>query len=347
MKKYLNDVVIIRLVLIVLLVLYHAFAIYNGAWVMPDGIHEVKTYWWIASFSYSFMLEAFVFISGLVFGFQVRNKYGGKVSAENGIVKKAKRLLIPSIVFSIIYVLCFGMSSDISWGGLVYNIIGGVGHMWFLPMLFWCFVGIYLIEKLKGPIKVALILSVIMSIFSLTDLPLRLSSSAYYFLFFYLGYLIDKENLSIRVKMTLRNTMIVWGIYLLVFVASKLIFSTSQIQEFSELSIYNKFIVAISQRILQIIYSLAGTVGIFMLSNIFLERKVFTISERMIKWSGYCMGIYIVQQFILMPFVHSHSVVDVLGTYWLPWVAFGVAMSGSVMIAYILRKTCFGRVLIG
>lgn len=186
-----------------------------------------------------------------------------------------------------------------------------------------------------------------MSIFSLTDLPLRLSSSAYYFLFFYLGYLIDKENLSIRVKMTLRNTMIVWGIYLLVFVASKLIFSTSQIQEFSELSVYNKFIVAISQRILQIIYSLAGTVGIFMLSNIFLERKVFTISERMIKWSGYCMGIYIVQQFILMPFVHSHSVVDVLGTYWLPWVAFGVAMSGSVMIAYILRKTCFGRVLIG
>lgn len=62
--------------------------------------------------------------------------------------------------------------------------------------------------------------------------------------------------------------------------------------EFKEISICNKFIVAISQRILQIIYSLAGTFGIFMLSNIFLERKVFTISERMVKWSGYCMSIY-------------------------------------------------------
>lgn len=43
-----------------------------------------------------------------------------------------------------------------------------------------------------------------------------------------------------------------------------------------------------------------------------------------------------------MPFVHSHSVVDALGTYWLPWVAFCVAMSGFVMIAYKLRKTSLG-----
>ena len=107
MKKILDNVVIIRLLLIVLLVLFHAFAIYNGAWEMPLGITSVKPYWFIASISYSFMLESFVFISGYVFGYQTRVKYSSGMPLNSCLLKKAKRLLIPRIVFSILYIIFF------------------------------------------------------------------------------------------------------------------------------------------------------------------------------------------------------------------------------------------------
>lgn len=65
----LTNVIIIRPILIVLLVFYHAFAIYSGAWDPIEGYPEVPVYWWLDKLSYAFMLEMFVFISGYVFGF--------------------------------------------------------------------------------------------------------------------------------------------------------------------------------------------------------------------------------------------------------------------------------------
>lgn len=78
---------------------------------MPNGIHAVKIYYWIASLSYSFMLETFVFISGYVFGYQVRTKFGNNVDFHNCVTKKAKRLLVPSIVFSAIYFIIFNIQA--------------------------------------------------------------------------------------------------------------------------------------------------------------------------------------------------------------------------------------------
>ena len=41
-KPWLNEVSFMRPVLLILLVLYHAFAPYVGTWQMPDGIEEVN-----------------------------------------------------------------------------------------------------------------------------------------------------------------------------------------------------------------------------------------------------------------------------------------------------------------
>lgn len=117
MKKKLENVVVIRLLLIVLLVLYHSFAIYNGSWGMPEGIVPITGYWWIATLAYSFMLETFVFISGYVLGFQTRTKYDGVLDFNTCVLKKCRRLLLPSLVFSVLYFLCFRDISDFSVGG--------------------------------------------------------------------------------------------------------------------------------------------------------------------------------------------------------------------------------------
>lgn len=348
MAKYiLKDVVIIRLLLIILLVLYHSFAIYNGAWQMPEGIHDVKSYWWIASFSYSFMLEAFVFVSGYVFGFQVREKYHGEIGADSCVLKKAKRLLVPSIVFSILYFLCFNVGKEISWGGLVYNIINGEGHMWFLPMLFWCFVALFIVERLHIPSRIVFILAMVASIFSLLTLPLRISSAAYYFIFFYAGYYVMRNRVNISVAINEKSIVVLGVLYVCTFVFSKVFLNTGHALAFAQTSTLHKVIYHLIFRICKLMYSAFGVAEIYILTNYLLKRNAITVTTRMIKLSSYCFGVYIFQQFILMPLVHNPEMVSLLGTYWLPWCAFLLALFGSILLTWIIRLTRVGRVLIG
>ena len=73
-KKVLVEIVMVRLCLIILLVFFHAFAIYGGAWNRVFTPPHIEVYFWLDWLSYSFMLETFVFISGLLFGIQELKK---------------------------------------------------------------------------------------------------------------------------------------------------------------------------------------------------------------------------------------------------------------------------------
>ena len=46
-----------------------------------------------------------------------RTKYDGIVDFNRTVVKKAKRLLIPSVIFSFIYLICFNWNDSMTWGG--------------------------------------------------------------------------------------------------------------------------------------------------------------------------------------------------------------------------------------
>lgn len=192
-KQLLTNVAIIRPLLIVLLVFYHAFAIYSGSWAPIDGFPEIKAYWWLDKLSYAFMLETFVFVSGYVFGYQVRIKGEKKLEAKSLFFSKFKRLIIPSIVFSLIYIVLF---KDISQPVeiTIKEIIEGVGHMWFLPMLFWCFACVWVIEKLRMRPQYVLPLLMLCSIFSFVPLPLQLNKTMYYMLFFCWLYTATKRR---------------------------------------------------------------------------------------------------------------------------------------------------------
>lgn len=93
------DVVVIRLVLIFLLVFYHAFAIYSGAWINPFPACQVNAvdvplYSFMAKLSHNFQLEAMTFISGLLFGYSIKH-HPEYMTFQGCIVKKAKRVLLP------------------------------------------------------------------------------------------------------------------------------------------------------------------------------------------------------------------------------------------------------------
>ena len=215
-KAFLTNVAIIRPILIVLLVFYHAFVIYQGGWG-AEGIPEIKTYWWLDKLSFAFMLETFVFVSGYVFGYQVRTK--GEVKLQSKILfwSKFKRLIIPSMVFSLLYVLLFQGIAQQPVGKTVFSIVEGVGHMWFLPMLFWCFVGIWIIERLR--LKPALVIPVLIlcSIISFIPLPLQLNAAMYYMLFFYVGYLLQRKDINLNKYYTLHYAIALVLFFALLF----------------------------------------------------------------------------------------------------------------------------------
>lgn len=194
---YLYDVAIIRIILVILLVLYHAFAPFSGAWTPIEGYPDIRSYWWFDKFSYAFMLETFVFVSGYVYGYQVKTKGESRLEFKSLFLSKFKRLMIPSIIFSLLYIL---LLQDINQPVVktLYEVVCGVAHMWFLPMLFWCFIAVWLIEKSHVPSQVAVLVIIAMSLLPIPSLPCQIHHVFYYLPFFYAGYMLQRRDISLK-----------------------------------------------------------------------------------------------------------------------------------------------------
>lgn len=132
----LDEIDIIRCLVIICLVLYHSFAPFCNSWSWPlSESKEIPLYFWYGKFAYSGMLETFVFILGVVYAFSTSNK---SVSLCTLIKKKFHRLYIPAIVWGTIWLALFStLNNDLV---TLFRVISGSGHLWFLSMLFWCFI---------------------------------------------------------------------------------------------------------------------------------------------------------------------------------------------------------------
>lgn len=170
-----------RAIVVILLIIYHSFCMFDGVWNMPIGYETYTNNWysWISKISYSILLEAYVFIAGYVFSL--------KPFTET-IRKKSVRLIYPAIIWGIIYELIID-KIDGSVFTHIYSILKGLGHLWFLVMLFWCFIWATLILKYIKNIYLVIILSVCLYYVSpLIDLPFQINRSFRYLLFFIAGY---------------------------------------------------------------------------------------------------------------------------------------------------------------
>lgn len=346
-KSILTNVALIRPILLVLLVFYHAFAIYSGAWAPIQAYPKVPVYWWLDKLSYAFMLETFVFISGYVFGFQVRTKGEEKLKAKNLLWGKFKRLMIPCMVFSLLYILLFGHITQPVQKTL-YGLVNGVGHMWFLPMLFWCFVGIWIIEKLHLKAKWVIPVLVLCSICSFLPLPLRMGTAMYYMVFFYVGYILQKENISLDRFYTLKYCIIL-------VIAFCVLFPTLTIMREKlgcltggdDNQLVKKIGILSSSTLMRIIYSFVGLAMLFIIVGYKEKNRKTPLPQWIIEKGNLCFGVYLLQQFILKGIYNYTNLPGILGCYWLPWVGFVVAMAGSIVIAELLIKTKVGKFLIG
>ncbi len=351
--KMLNDVVVIRPILIVMLVFYHAFLIFQGGWGRSGQFPEIKAYWWLDKLSYSFLLEMFVFISGYVLGYQVRMKGESILSAKPFFWKKTKRLIIPSIVFSVLYIVLLG---DISQPILktLYSILNGVGHMWFLPMLFWCFAIVWVIEKLRFRPRLIFPLLVLCSICSFFPLPFRVGVSMYYWFFFYVGYYIQRNNIDLERFYSSRWIIGLIALFLVLFPSLTLV--QERLVEYvpsgagallSGESVLFKVIRISLSNTAKIIYSSVGVAMIFCMVGYFEKSRTDSLPQWIINVGGLCMGVYLFQQFILKLLYFHTTLPSLVSPLWLPWAGFSIALAGSLLLSIILHKTRIGRFLIG
>ena len=348
-KQLLANVSVIRPVLIVLLVFYHAFAIYSGGWDPIEGFPKIRTYFWLDKLSYAFMLEAFVFLSGYVFGYQVRTIGEEKLKLMNLVWSKFKRLIVPGMVFSFLYIL---LLKDINQpvGKTLYSVVNGVGHLWFLPMLFWCFIGIWLIEKLRLGPGIVIPLLLLCSLCSFVHLPLRLDNTMYYLLFFYSGFILKRREVDEERFYKLRYVVGLAVAFAILFPVLTL--CRTQLKYFSALVgggnslIINDLGFALSNGA-KLVYSSIGLALLFSLVGVAIKKRTSAVPQWLINIGNLCMGVYIFQQFILAGLYDHTTLPTLLGPYWLPWIGFIITLSGSLLISFVLRLTKVGRFLIG
>lgn len=331
MEKKLDEVSFIRPILIIMLVFYHAFIIHGGGWeTQIPGFEKIEILKWADLLSYSFMLETFVFISGYIFYFQIvelnRNHSIWKIAK-----KKFIRLLLPCWVFSIIYVVAYGHNGNIF--GTIYYIALGAGHLWFLPMLFWCFIfGVVFRREVSFKILPFLIIA---ALISYNPLPLRLNQVMYYFLFFYLGMLAYcyKDTFVRKISNTPKLIIVLWIVFMILFVTGTLLNGQLRSMKANYTQLLPRVLIQMAINMVQILYSTMGLLSMYLTALLVVKKR--TLRKEYVNFGNYCFAIYIFQQFILMYLYFHTSLFSMVGSFWLPFVGFVITMAFSYIFAKV------------
>lgn len=336
----LDEVTLMRCILALLIVFMHSFTCYNHSWRAPAGFVDIPFYKWLTRISFAFTLEAFVFISGYLFAFQ-RITLRRLESGKNLIVNKLKRLILPSIIFSIIYFFLFFEYKGI--GNLIYSIISGCGHMWYLPMLFWCFIGGWLLEQIKIKDIWKLLFLVVLNLTAVYILPLQLTHAASYMVYFYGGFVVYKYSDNIKKAITPKRLLLSWIVFIVVFAMLRPLMDVLKYSEDATKTV--KLAVHIGKNACQLVYASVG-VMVFYCTAVYYTRK-HQLKSFTVKLSACCFGIYLFQQFILQLLYYKTSFSVLVGPYWLPWCGFVIAAILSYILSALFMKTKVGKFLIG
>lgn len=184
----LNDVVIIRSLAIVMVVAFHAYYMMLVPAHFPDSqamYHDM--YYTINCITLQFRMPLFIMISGYLFSHLENDR--GKYTTFKGLFKnKFKRLIIPFYVFASVFMFTI---NDFSW---VPYYSWGYQHLWFITMLFWCFIVTRILSFLPFSRNIWFKAFVLVSFFILNLLPrlnfsfLAVPNLLRWYFWFYFGY---------------------------------------------------------------------------------------------------------------------------------------------------------------
>lgn len=347
MKKQLLEVNIIRPTVIILLVLLHSFAIFYGEWPNPIGVKEIKIYEYLSWFIRGFRIETIAFVAGYVFSYQT-NDLNRKFTLFSIIKKKFFRLIIPCWFFGIVYVLCFSRNEPIT--NNVISILNGAGHLWFLTMLFWCFIGLYIIDKYsKG--RCNFLLFFVLSAISCIPIPqiiplFGINKMPHFLLYTYLGYLFYIHKNQIFNKLQNKQILLLLTYSILVILSFYLFPMLRQLESLSTLT---TIIIYLSLKISQYLTAVIGITFIYILVMKFLKKRGpdYKLPEIINKANKECYGIYIFHQFILIFIYYNTNLPRLVNSYVLPILSFIIVLLSSALLTDLFTRSKVGQFLIG
>lgn len=332
----LNNIVVLRSFAIIAVVLYHCYCPWMSEW----NWFECK-----CRPIYSFILEVmfvgrmplFVFVSGYLFSHLVIDR--GKYTSFLGFVNnKFQRLLIPCLVFTGLMCLCLQEN--------YFEAVVGYGyHLWFLKMLFWCFMTAWLLNRfVKSKLGriAAFVLSLgLMGFHGITILGL--GQYYKYFSFFYGGYLFYayRESLSFIFKR--------WFIYFisLTYAGLLLVVLARYIcAEETDGMIHGDRIVAFARYLLRPVTIILALI----LVDLYLKTKD-EISIIFTKLNSISYGIYLFHMLILQS-LHKYcfsEVAEFANSHYIftPPMLFVLVTGLSVAICTVLKRYSWSKWLIG
>jgi len=202
--------------------------------------------------------------------------------------------MLPAIVWGTVYWWLFSAES-LSDGG-AWHIINGIGHLWFLPMLFWCFI---LEKAVVLPYKVPIYALAIVAILPYPALPFHLNDSLYYLLFFHIGYKIYQKKKEIISAIDARGYRTGLSMFCIATACMALMAVSTSFRDSLELPSYpmlEKRLLICLLTTLRAIYS-AGIMTVYFAIGFSLRN---TSTQRLVQFIAECsFGIYLLQEFII------------------------------------------------
>lgn len=343
-KKLLYEVSIIRPLVITLLVFLHSFTkIVNGGGETND-YQLVGVYQWMVWLISGFRIETIALIAGYVFAYQsidLKRKY----VFMPFLWKKFKRLIIPMLFFGIIYYFCFFFNKEtFSVVPFLKSLLSGCGHLWFLPMLFWCFIAIWIIDHYKLSSVALLIVLACVSLVPMPSLPFGFTRLPHFLFFVYAGYYLWTQRDGLFEKcLNTGSIVLMWVVYALLVVAKHLF-----VPEIAgDMPILQKIILSGMQSSIGLVMSCSGILALYLTVCKVTTKENYQPKQWIVRASDDCYGVYVFHQFILVALYFYTPLVLKVNAYLVPWIGFAVAFSISLLLTQLFLKTKTGRFLIG
>lgn len=339
-KKLVYEVSIIRPLVIFLLVVFHCLCIYIGSWDSIESIIRIPIYYWIANLISGFRIETIALVAGYIFAYQ-------NIDLKRYIPffplmrKKFLRLIVPCWFFGVFYYFLV-MYNHINWKESIYYILNGAGHLWFLPMLFWCFVFLWLIHHYQPNKFWTFITLSVLSILPMPSLPFGLTRMPHFAFYAYAGYCLWIYREQIFEKFLKRKWIILFITAYLVLLYMNCSLKHFGAEEY-ELPLYAKILT----RVLKYFIVFTGISALYLIVCSYTINPHFKPANWVIQSSKICYGVYIFHQFILKYLYYQTPLPEYAGSYWLPWIALCIALPLSIILSILFLRTKFGHFLIG
>ena len=366
-KKLLYEVSVIRPIVIFLLVVTLALYIYRGWWPQPEGVGYNNLYWWLGNIISGFRMDTIMFVGGYVFGYQCaelgrRQRFGAFAW------KKVKRLLLPCYLFSVAYYLLFLADyAHFDLGAMLLAVTDGVKHLWFLPMLFWCFLFGWVTDRLLRWVEryhpawlnfsgwAMLLPLVLFSLLRFKGLGFGLARVNYYLFYFYLGYWL-RRLVAQRAAAGhpwhpgWKLCVLLWVLYLF-FLVFRLQAAYPHLPGMPwTRPLWMKGWPQIVVNLLVWCHTTCGILALY--ATVVGAGSDERLSSLVPRLSRQCYGVYVFHQFFIEWLYYHTSLsawccASVAGAWLLPWVVLAVTLLLSIACTQLMLKTRVGRFLIG